>query len=374
MIDKENVLKNKKDFSDKKDSVNKEEIIPNIDLREPYGEDLLNLCFTTFNKYANKKNKNQIFTPPHITDFMCDIVRLTPNSHVLDPTCGSGSFLVQAMYKMMSKVANDDVDKKKSIKTSQLFGIELDDNSFGLAVTNMLMHRDGKSNIINDSCFKDNIKSWIENKKIDIVLMNPPFGAPKSNLHEECPVSRSGMDATKGLYFVYYIAKIVEKGYLATILPLQCAEVTNNAILEYKEKILKNNSLVACFTLPKDLFYPAASTESCIMLFKLGTPHCNYDKGTFFASCKDDGFVKSKKLGRIENKSWNITKKRWLDSFHKMEIIKEFSSVKKVNYSDTWLAEAYMDIDYSKLNDQTFIQTIRDYISYKVKVGKINND
>ena len=57
-----------------------------------------------------------------------------------------------------------------------------------------------------------------------------------------------------------------------------------------------------------------------------------------------------------------------------MEIIKEFSSVKKVNYSDTWLVEAYMDIEYSKLNDQTFIQTIRDYISYKVKVGKINND
>ena len=57
-----------------------------------------------------------------------------------------------------------------------------------------------------------------------------------------------------------------------------------------------------------------------------------------------------------------------------MEIITEFSSVKKVNYSDTWLVEAYMDIDYSKLNDQTFIQTIRDYISYKVKVGKINND
>lgn len=33
-----------------------------------------------------------------------------------------------------------------------------------------------------------------------------------------------------------------------------------------------------------------------------------------------------------------------------------------------------MDTDYSELTEQKFIQTIRDYISYKVKIGKIDDD
>lgn len=62
------------------------------------------------------------------------------------------------MYKMMSKAKNDDVEKKKSIKTQKLFGIELDEGAFGFDVTNMLIHRDCKSNIFNKSCFDEKLK------------------------------------------------------------------------------------------------------------------------------------------------------------------------------------------------------------------------
>ena len=34
------------------------------------GQDLLNLFFITFNKYVGKTDKNQTFTPDHITDFI----------------------------------------------------------------------------------------------------------------------------------------------------------------------------------------------------------------------------------------------------------------------------------------------------------------
>lgn len=131
--------------------------------------------------------------------------------------------------------------------------------------------------------------------------MNPPFNANIQNLDDKCPkIKKTNMDATKGLYFVYYIADIVQKGYLATILPLPCAIGNGNHIFMYKRKILDNNSLIACFTLPSDLFYPNSSVNTCIMLFKLGLPHRNYDKETFFAYCKDDGFIKRKNQGRIE--------------------------------------------------------------------------
>ena len=72
-------------------------ILPFINDETSQGQDLLNLFFTTFNKYVGKGNKNQAFTPDHIVHFMCKVVGINRNSRVLDPCCGSGAFLVRAM-------------------------------------------------------------------------------------------------------------------------------------------------------------------------------------------------------------------------------------------------------------------------------------
>ena len=61
------------------------------------GQDILNLFFIAFNKYTGKADKNQAFTPDHITNFMCRATGVDRTKRVFDGTCGSGSFLVQAM-------------------------------------------------------------------------------------------------------------------------------------------------------------------------------------------------------------------------------------------------------------------------------------
>ena len=50
------------------------------------------------------------------------------------------------------------------------------------------------------------------------------------------------------------------------------------------------------------------------------------------------------------------------------------SVLKKVSAGDEWLAEAYMETDYSKLKESDFVQTIRDFIAFKVKNEGIKND
>lgn len=345
------------------------DLVPYINNKTPTGEDLLNLFFTTFNKYVGKADKNQAYTPTHITDFMCDISGISSNSRVLDPTCGSGSFLVQAMSKMV-KLANNDEEKIKSIKSNQLFGIEREQKAFGLATTNMLIHEDGKTNIVNDSCF--NRLDWIRQKDIDIVLMNPPFNG--QNMPNDCPIkSKTKVDSTKGLYFVYKIAESLKNGaILATILPLQCAIGTDKNVALYKKWMLEKNSLIAVFSLPDEVFYPGASVNSCIMLFKIGTPHSD-DQKTFFGYFKEDGFIKKKNKGRVEKIEWLKTKKIWLDAFEHKQEIPGLSVFKHVNFNDEWLAESYMETDYSKLNENDFIQTVREYIAFKVKYGEIND-
>ena len=90
------------------------EILPYIMEESTQGQDILNLFFTTFNKYVGKADKNQAFTPDHIVDFMCQICEVNKNSVVLDPCCGSGAFLVRAMVRAMNDCSND--EEKQRIK------------------------------------------------------------------------------------------------------------------------------------------------------------------------------------------------------------------------------------------------------------------
>lgn len=83
-------------------------VVPYINDKSTAGQDLLNLFFTTFNKYVGKSDKNQAFTPDHICDFMSKAVGVNKNSRVLDPCCGSGAFLVRAMTDAM-----DDCDTEE---------------------------------------------------------------------------------------------------------------------------------------------------------------------------------------------------------------------------------------------------------------------
>ena len=61
------------------------------------------MFFIAFNKYTGKADKNQAFTPDHITEFMCRITGVDRTKRILDATCGSGSFLVQATVKQKMK-------------------------------------------------------------------------------------------------------------------------------------------------------------------------------------------------------------------------------------------------------------------------------
>ena len=132
-------------------------IVPYINDKNTAGQDLLNLFFTTFNKYVGKSDKNQAFTPDHICDFMSKVVNVNKNSRVLDPCCGSGAFLVRAMTDAMDDCNTE--NERDTVKKSQIFGIEYEDGAFGLSSTNMLIHGDGNSNIIQDSMFRAPLKT-----------------------------------------------------------------------------------------------------------------------------------------------------------------------------------------------------------------------
>ena len=84
----------------------------------------------------------------------------------------------------------------------------------------------------------------------------------------------------------------------------------------YKEKMLKEHTLLTVFSLPSDVFHPGSSSVACCMVFELGVRY-SYTHKIFFGYYKDDGF--KKKLGRVEKAegSWAETEKEWLNLYRK---------------------------------------------------------
>lgn len=357
-------------------------ILPFINDKSTSGQDLLNLFFVTFNKYVGKSDKNQAFTPDHITDFMAKITGVNKHSVVLDPCCGSGSFLVRAMTQALDDCAT--AAEQEEVKKHQIFGIEFDENVYGLATTNMLIHSDGNSNIRQGSCF--DLADWIKEAKPNAILMNPPYNGqrihlPKSYVNTWSKDKKE--DPSKGLYFVKYVAdtlnSINHQAKLAVLLPVACAIGTSGEIARLKREILEENTLDAVFTLPNEIFYPGASASACCMVFKIGTKHNDVSNpDTFFGYCKDDGFKKKKNLGRVEQidtdtgkSKWVEIEREWIELYRNRRSVDGLSATHKVNGDDEWLCEAYMKTDYTKLTEQDFQQTINDYLAYLVKEGHI---
>ena len=352
-------------------------VVPYINDKNTAGQDLLNLFFTTFNKYVGKSDKNQAFTPDHICDFMSKAVGVNKNSRVLDPCCGSGAFLVRAMTDAMDDC--DTEEEREEVKKNQIFGIEYEEGAYGLSSTNMLIHGDGNSNVVQDSMFKR--AKWIEENNINIVLMNPPCNATKKCCDPQYTKNWNANkkeDPSKGFHFVEWVARHVSANCkMAVLLPMQAAIGNSADIKAFKKKMLEHYTLDAVFSLPNEMFYPGASAVACCMIFDLSQKHERANKDTFFGYFKDDTFIKRKGLGRVEktdeegNSLWVKTKEMWLDLYKNRREKPGLSVMKRVKYSDEWLAEAYMKTDYTKLNEQRFQQSINDYLAWLIKEGNV---
>jgi type I restriction enzyme M protein len=334
--------------------------------------DALGVFYHEFVKYSGGDGSGLgiVLTPQHLTELMCELAEVDENTYVVDICCGSGSFLVSAMNQMFKKTS--DPHKYENIRKHQLHGIELDPDLYILSIANMIIRKDGKSNIIHGDCFDQttvngllssskkrvdsNGTTLIDNVGLTAGLLNPPY---------------SQKDIVE-LEFVEQLLGLLVKGAkAAVVVPMSCAIGTK--FKDVRKRLFNKHTLKAVFSMPDDIFYPTG-TNVCVMVWEAHKPHDSSVK-TFFGYYKEDGFVKRKKLGRVDVlNQWEDIKFQWLKLYRNSEIMDGLTAKKEVTHSDEWLAEAYMKTDYSTLTQEDFQRTVRNYLAYFVKFALTNLD
>jgi len=321
--------------------------------------DVLGQLYIEFLRYANsEKGLGIVLTPPHITDFFADLAQVNETSIAYDNCAGTGGFLISAMKRMIVDAKGDE-SKIKNIKSKQIFGTEYQSHIFALAISNMYIHQDGKTNITNGSCFDTKIIEAIRAKKPTVGFLNPPYKANKKTDTDELEFILNNLDC------------LVDGGACIAIVPMQSALATSGQVLELKKKLLKKHTLQAVLSMPNELFFNSkTNVVSCVMVFTAHKPHPDR-KETYFGYYKDDGFVKRKNKGRIDAYGrWPQIKDRWLTTFINRKNAPGFSVNQVVTANMEWAAEAYMSTDYSGLNNENFEDTILDMLVAYLKERK----
>ena len=143
--------------------------------------DTLGQFYIEFLRYANNdKGLGIVLTPPHITELFSDLAYVDKDTVVVDNCCGTAGFLISAMKRMV-RDAKGDTSKIRSIKQNQFVGIEYQDDIYALAVSNMVIHEDGKSNILHGDCFE--LASQVP-RKGTVGFLNPPYKSNKNDIDE----------------------------------------------------------------------------------------------------------------------------------------------------------------------------------------------
>ncbi len=302
------------------------------------GEDVMAIFFNEFNRYRGKADAGQVFTPDHVTSFMYRLIEIDMNDKVLDATCGSGAFLVKSMCNMMKEAGGIKTAKATKIKSSQLFGIEMYRKVYALACANMMIHKDGKTNLAQMDAKSEEASEWIKNKGITKVLMNPPYERK------------------------YGCMKIVENILSSVPKGTKCVFIMPDKKLEKDggKKLIKNHTLLQVVKMPENLFFGVGITTS-VFVFEAGKPQNG--KNIIGYYIEDDGLETVKNQGRhdIKNK-WDGIEDYWIKAIIDGNDYK-YNTRQIINPSEH-LSYQIADKPFEIYEDD-FVKTMMDYIMFK---------
>ena len=358
------------------------------------GKDILGDFFESITRDGFKQNKGQFFTPTNVVNFLLyalqldnlAIERLNTDRElplIIDPSAGSGTYLVEAMklitkevkYKQFHKISTSknvkwrfeelfkpDYQENKWAR-SYLYGSEINFDLGTASKVNMILHGDGSTNIfVKDGLLpfrfyiKETSPNYLEtsstdtlynnkeiNGKFDVVISNPPFSVDLDTQTQR-EVKNAFVFGDKknseNLFIERYYQLLKEGGRLGVVLPESVFDTTENKYIRLF--LFKYFNVKAVVSLPQITFEPFTSTKTSIL----------------FAQ------KKTKKQVEQWNEIWDKYGKEWsLLKTRVTDYVKYFVNGEKLNKK--WAKDVVEDIEQH--NDKNMLANtkrfLKDYLT-----------
>ena len=316
-------------------------------------EDVLGRFYGEFMSYSggNGQTLGVVLTPKHITELFVALADIKPVDNVFDPCCGTAGFLIAAMHRMLAQ-AETPYDRQQ-IRANRLHGIELRDDMFSIATTNMILRGDGKSNLSCGNFFQTTVDE-LRAKNFTVGLMNPPYSQGKKKVTAEL---------TELKFIRHLLDGLADGARCVVIVPQSTMVGKTNADKDDKRYIYDHHTLEGVITLNPDTFY-GVGTMPCIAVFTAHKPHPK-DKLVKFVNFTDDGYQVFPHLGLMPTPRVAERRKLLLDCWHQGKSAPASFIIRcTVEPEDEWLHSFYSFNDEIP-SEEDFIKTIGDYLTFE---------
>jgi len=268
--------------------------------------DTKGIAFEVFMTDFFKGKMGQFFTPRPIIQFCVKILNPKQGKLVLDPACGSGGFLLNAM-DFVREYAGKNYDEQEArdhwhgFAKDNLYGIEINDKIARVCKMNMIIHDDGHTNVISTDALENfdeinKIHPKFEKDHFDLILTNPPFGAiikrtEKDYLDKYKLGEGKQNQKTEILFIERCIAFVKPKtGRIAIVLP--DGILTNSSLQPIRDFIMERCQILGVISLPQFAFthFGAGVKSSLVFLRKRGGNEKIADYPIFMAIAEHIGY------------------------------------------------------------------------------------
>ena len=214
-------------------------------------------------------DSGEYYTPRAVTSVMTELTDPALGEVVLDPACGTGGFLVDAIEHLRGK-GIDTVAERNTLQDT-IRGVEKKQLPHLLATTNLLLHDVRAPAVRHGNTLAKPYASHGPADRVDVILTNPPFGGTEEDGIENNFPAKYRTRETADLFMALILRLLKQGGRAAVVLPdgFLFGEGVKTRL---KEALLAEADLHTVVRLPKGVFAPYTDITTNLLFFEKGRP------------------------------------------------------------------------------------------------------
>ncbi len=219
-----------------------------------YDRDALGLIYESLlerNATEARSGSGQYFTPRPLVNTMVRVMKPQADEVILDPSVGTGGFLIAAHRASTSRKARNRVYQ----------GIEIERDTFRLCLMNLYLHG-MKGHVIHGDALTVDSEDL---PPASLILANPPFGVSTGGARKRRADLRHPT-ANKQLAFLQYIGLAMASGGRAAVVVPDNVLFEPGVGLQVRRDLVENFDLHTILRLPVGIFY-APGVRTNVLFF-----------------------------------------------------------------------------------------------------------